>query len=185
MMLLKAASVNNLTDARYFNVLDNAYIGLNFDALNPKNVTIEKATQLIEWLFEPLLVAEFGLHQTKEEMAFILNKFPFSGWQVDIEHPCSHEDFGIQKWLTINDKLAFFNAALTQSAYLIFSEGNVPPQHLECKAILTDIVLDEHTQAGMLTTLQADGWNLHLPLEERPGWSSIDLVNELLEHIGH
>lgn len=185
MMLLKAASVNNLTDARYFNVLENAYIGLNFDALNPKNVTIEKATQLIEWLFEPHLVAEFGLHQTKEEIAFILDKFPFSGWQVDIQHPCSGENFGIQKWLTINDKHTFFDIELTQSAYMIFSEGNLPTQHLDGKAILTDIKLDEHIDMRKLTAQQTDGWNLHLPLEERPGWSSIDIVNELLEHIVH
>jgi hypothetical protein len=70
----KASFIDHLTDARFFNSLKNAWMEFSFDVLEKRAVTIEKAKAIKEWLYEPQIVASFGMHQSPEEVHFILSE---------------------------------------------------------------------------------------------------------------
>lgn len=55
---IKASSINNLSDGRYFATFAE-WMGFNFSPTSPQFVTLEQATQIKNWVFGPRLVGEF------------------------------------------------------------------------------------------------------------------------------
>ena len=85
-MQLKISSITNLTDARFFSAIGAHYLGFNFDVLNENNISIAQAKEIIQWLHEPVIIGEFGKHQTKEEIEFIAKQMELNEIQIPFEH---------------------------------------------------------------------------------------------------
>jgi phosphoribosylanthranilate isomerase len=73
-MQLKISSITNLTDARFFSAIGANYLGFCFDVLNENNISIAKAKEIINWLHEPVIIGEFGNHQTKKKYNLLQKK---------------------------------------------------------------------------------------------------------------
>lgn len=101
-MQLKIASITNLTDARFFSAIGAHYLGFNFDVLNENNVSIVQAKEIIQWLHEPIIVGEFGIHQTKEEIEFIAKEMELNEIQIPFNH-LQKDDLAFEKFLALDD----------------------------------------------------------------------------------
>lgn len=102
-MFIKANSINNLGVARYINAVENIFIGLNYDVLNPKHISIPHSQAIIGWLFEPKIIAEFGLHQTKEEIDYVLNEIEIEGIQLPYTNRNIYNDYTKIRFLKIDE----------------------------------------------------------------------------------
>lgn len=122
-MLIKASSINNLSDARYFNALENIFIGLNFDALHQHHISLQLSHSIISWLFEPKIIAEFGLHQTKEEIDYILNEIDVAGIQIPYINRSIYNDYKKIKFLQTNEQDK--NIICNPTDFLIVSAASV------------------------------------------------------------
>ena len=74
-MLIKAGSIQNLTDARYFSSRNAEWIGFCFDPASPHFINPREVQQIMNWLQGPNFIGEFGNQSVKEirETAMILN----------------------------------------------------------------------------------------------------------------
>jgi len=59
-MIIKAGSITNLTDARFFAAVDIDYIGFCFDPLSPDYISPQTALAIKGWIHGPQIVAEFA-----------------------------------------------------------------------------------------------------------------------------
>lgn len=59
-IIIKAGSIQNLTEARYFSSKLIEYLGFNFDQASGNAIEPLQAQQIIGWLEGPKIVAEFG-----------------------------------------------------------------------------------------------------------------------------
>lgn len=83
-IIIKAGSIQNLTEARYFSSKLIEFVGFNFDQTSGNAIEPIQAQQIIGWLEGPEIVAEFGDEpKTKiQEIATVLGietiKIPFA-----------------------------------------------------------------------------------------------------------
>ncbi|MFN8282969.1 MAG: hypothetical protein U0U67_07120 [Chitinophagales bacterium] len=101
-MQLKISSITNLTDARYFSAIGAQYLGFSFDVLNENNISIAKAKEIVGWLHEPVIIGEFGVHQTKEEIQFVAEEMPLNEIQIPFSH-AQKEELDFDKFLVLDD----------------------------------------------------------------------------------
>lgn len=82
-MFIKAGSIQNLTDARYYASRLVHWVGFCFDPDSPLFIHPREAQQIIGWLHGPVIVGEFGNRSVREiqETALILG---LQAIQVDI-----------------------------------------------------------------------------------------------------
>ena len=78
---IKAGSVSNLTDARYFAALEVDWIGFNFERGHADFIDPVQAKAMIEWLEGPRFVGEFGSH-TAEEVAMAIQNLDLDEIQL-------------------------------------------------------------------------------------------------------
>lgn len=79
--LIKAAGINNLTDARFFSSFQVNWLSFNFDPLATNNINIDQAKEIKNWLAGPKIVGEFN-NQGEEEILFIAEALKLDGVQV-------------------------------------------------------------------------------------------------------
>jgi phosphoribosylanthranilate isomerase len=58
--IVKAGSITNLTDARFFAAYDVDFIGFNFDPKSPDYISPQNALAIKGWITGPKIVAEFA-----------------------------------------------------------------------------------------------------------------------------
>ena len=73
-MLIKAGSVTNLTDARFFAAYDVDYMGFCFDPQSPDYISPTQALAISGWISGPKIVAELG-NQDAENVKAIIEFF--------------------------------------------------------------------------------------------------------------
>lgn len=73
-MIVKAGSITNLTDARFFAAYDVDYIGFCFDPLSPDYISPQNALAIKGWIAGPKIVAEFA-NQDAENVKNIISFF--------------------------------------------------------------------------------------------------------------
>lgn len=72
-MIIKAGSITNLTDARFFAAYDVDYIGFCFDPLSADYISPQNALAIKGWISGPKIVAEFAnqdIENVKNIIAF-------------------------------------------------------------------------------------------------------------------
>ncbi len=72
--IIKAGSITNLTDARFFAAYDVDYIGFCFDPLSPDYISPQNALAIKGWISGPKIVAEFA-NQDAENVKNIISFF--------------------------------------------------------------------------------------------------------------
>ena len=202
-MQLKISSITNLTDARFFSAIGAHYLGFCFDVLNPNNISIEKAKEIIGWLHEPVVVGEFGTHQSKEEIEFIAQQMGLNEIQLPYEHSQKNE-FIFEKFLLTDDWFHIDNQQSSDFFVLRIGKDEIDEllkqvqqdgtglsdslrslQQFICnKKVFIETDFTKENIVSILETLQPYGIQLTCKQEERAGISAVDEYAELLEIIG-
>ena len=71
--IIKANSVGNLTDARYFSALEVQYLGFSLTQGSEDYITAPVVKAMKEWLEGPLFIGEFGLESIESITASVDN----------------------------------------------------------------------------------------------------------------
>ncbi|HQV76918.1 MAG TPA: hypothetical protein PLJ42_01180 [Chitinophagales bacterium] len=186
-MQLKISSISNLTDARFFSAIGAHFLGFTFDALNENNISISKAQEIINWLYQPNIVGEFGIHQTKDEIEFIAQQMNLN----EIEIPFLHEEkinLNFEKFLSIGDWTSINEPQ--HSDFLILKIKELDVQNSKLKQIISTnnvFIETNFTKENILSiveSLQPYGIQISCKKEEKTGLSAVDEYAELLEIIG-
>lgn len=186
-MQLKISSITNLTDARFFSAIGAQYLGFCFDVLNENNISITKAKEIIQWLHEPVVVGEFGTHQTKEEIEFIANQMELSEIQIPFEHS-QKNDLEFDKFIVIDDWFSVHNLQFTDYIVIKIKEDKIGNPSLKSfisnNKVFIETNFTQKTILPFLETLQPYGIQITCKKEEKAGFSFVDEYAELLEIIG-
>ena len=67
-MKIKASSINNLTDARYFAAWNVAFLGFSLDHSKSTYISPKDVKEIKDWLVGPQFVGEFGLVKDADEI---------------------------------------------------------------------------------------------------------------------
>lgn len=187
-MKLKISSISSLTDARFFSAIGADYLGFCFDVLNENNISIAKAKEIVNWLHEPVIVGEFGLHQTKEEIQFIAEEMNLNEIQIPILHPNIIE-LNFDKFIEIKDWITVQNSEFSDSLLIKIKESDI--KNIELKNFISknkvfiDADFTKENITKIVETLNPYGIQIACKKEEKPGFSFVDEYAEILENIGY
>jgi len=187
-MQLKISSITNLTDARFFSAIGANYFGFCFDVLNENNISITKAKEIINWLHEPVIVGEFGSHQTKDEIQFIANEMELNEIQIPFLHQ-QKQDLSFEKFLVLDNFQSTVDCRLsTDFLVLKIDISDVSNQDLKNfisnNKVFIEIDFPKENIQTIMETLQPFGVQITCKKETKPGFSFVDEYAEILEMIG-
>jgi phosphoribosylanthranilate isomerase len=186
-MQLKVSSITSLNDARYFSAIGANYLGFCFDALNPNNISIEKAREITSWLHDPVVVGEFGLHQTKEEIEFIAQQMDISEIQISFHHP-QKNDLKFPKFLFVDDWKRIENHISEDVLIVKITQDEVFNSDLKKiishRNIFIAADFSKENIREVKEQLHPFGIQLTCKREEKPGISYVDEYAEILELAG-
>ncbi len=202
-MQLKISNITNLTDARFFSAIGAHYFGFCFDVLNENNISISKAKEIIQWLHEPVIVGEFGVHQTKEEIEFIANQIELAEIQIPFEHS-QKNDFLFDKFIVI-DNLQTFDSCQSTDYFIVKIDTNLSSEISRCarndsastneqlislkqsvknNKVFIETDFTKNNILEITETLKPYGIQISCKKEEVVGFSFVDEYVEILEIIG-
>lgn len=198
-MQLKISSITNLTDARFFSAMGAHYLGFCLDVLNENNIAIPKAKEIINWLHEPVIVGEFGMHQSQEEIEYIAKELSMSDIQIPFEHPEKRElDF--DKFLNID--LNSITDGLRSTDFFVIKITNKLLEQVQHNTTNADdsivslrhfiasnrvFIETDFTKEDILPTIQdlhPYGIQISCKPEEKSGLSAVDEYAAILEKLG-
>ena len=191
----KASGISNLTDARYFNAIENAWISFAFDVLHPQAIGIEKAKAVLEWLHEPLVVASFGLHQDSQEISFVLESTGIKFVELPIAHPlCMQEDLLPNLFVSLDAEeiaRAMSLQKLPKGLIVDVEKYSASDKRLveELRTLSKSTLLFIKTVAQVATLkswleqIPSCGIELNTLPEERPGWSAVDVYDTIIDEL--
>lgn len=186
-MQLKISSITNLTDARFFSAIGAHYLGFCFDVLNENNISVAKAKEIIGWLHEPIIIGEFGNHQTKEEIEFIAKEMKLSEIQISFNHP-QRNDLTFDKFLFVDNWSSIADEQSTDYLVLRIKERELKDEALKNFIASNKVFIEtDFTKENILSIieiLQPYGIQITCRKEEKAGFSFVDEYAELLEIIG-
>lgn len=187
----KASSIDNLTDARFFNAMDNAWIEFVFDVLQPRSVTIEQAKSIIEWLYEPNLLASFGLHQSAEEIFYVLNQSSISYASVPFEHELTKdEDFAPLafiklSYMQLQDATELehppFAFIISMGENISGPQSDMIRQLLRYSKVFLQLPADINSVKSQIQSFDEIGIEIPTQPEQSPGWGAVDIYDHLID----
>ncbi len=186
-MQLKISSITNLTDARYFSAIGAHYLGFCFDVLNENNISIAKVKEIINWLHEPVIVGEFGIHQTKEEIQFIAKELDLNEIQIPFLHPQKNE-LNFDKFLVMDDFLSLIDCP-SLSDWLVLKpdqytlKNPTTEEFLSNNKIFIDVINTDTTTLHEIKAIQPYGIQITCKKEDKAGISLVDEYEEIIEMI--
>ncbi len=184
-MQLKISSITNLTDARFFSAVGAHYLGFCFDVLNESNISVATAKEITKWLHEPVIIGEFGSHQTKEEIEFIAKEMELNEIQIPFNHTQKFA-LAFDKFLTVDNWSAINNQPSTD--YLVLKINEIKNQKLKefisTNKVFIETDFNTNNILSIIETLQPYGIQITCKKEEKAGLSFVDEYAELLEMIG-
>ena len=193
-MQLKIASITNLTDARFFSAIGAHYLGFCFDALDKNNINIAKAKEIINWLYNPVIVGQFGQHQTQEEIQFIADEIGINDIQIPFNHP-QQAQLGFEKFLTINDWTLLSDCLnrneiqpLVDSLVLKIQPddiaNNTLKNFIKNNKVFIETAFTKQNILPLVETLHPYGIQITCHAEQKSGISKVDEYAEILEVLG-
>lgn len=186
-MQLKISNITNLTDARFFNALGANYLGFCFDSLHANNISIEKAKTIIQWLHNPVVVGEFGLHQSKSEVEYIAQQLELNDIQIPLEHP-QMQEFNFEKFLCIDSVSAVYSPQSADFYVVKINESDMDNHDLKNfisnNKVFIEANFSKENIIPIIEKLQPFGIQISCKKEEKTGWSVVDEYAELLDMIG-
>jgi hypothetical protein len=190
----KTSPLNNLTDARYFNALENSVLTFSFDVLHPQALDIAKAKAVLEWLHEPNVVAAFGTHQDASEISFVLEATSIHQLELPFDHAlCLDEELAPHLFIRIaSGQIELAEQHPTKPKAWVVEVGSGESgsdwaAQLNRLATGARIYLCMPADASEVIAWQKmfpnAGIELQVIPEERAGWSSVDIYDEIIESV--
>ena len=204
---VKAGSITNLTDARYFNALGADWIGFNLDVLSENSLALKDAKEIKNWLFEPKIVIEAASHQDKTELTYLANELYAEAVQVTLDHPIfqedhflypiileiSFEDISSVKFKRARNKIEAVETIVIKVNREGFKWSTFKSRiNSKVKAIerlksnytvLIDLPFQKDWFVEALAILNPHGVQISGSVEMKPGLSLVDVYDDLLEQI--
>ncbi|MCP4122080.1 MAG: hypothetical protein GY751_10030 [Bacteroidetes bacterium] len=203
----KAGRLTNLTDARFFNAQGVEWLGFNMDVLDENCVALRDLHEMRQWLFEPKIVIECGMHQDKIELIHLANEVYAEAVQVPIEHEILNEDhfiypvfvtlnFGDIQRSRIRKKLD--NKHLIETVILKAEGGEFDWEKFKKQSkgtkrkiaqlkkhynVLIDLPFKPEWFLEVIELLDPTGIQISGEKEDKPGISKVDTYADLLELI--
>jgi phosphoribosylanthranilate isomerase len=188
-MQLKISSITNLTDARFFSAIGAHYLGFCLDVLNEYNISIPKAKEIISWLHEPVIVGEFGIHQSKEEIEYAAKELSMSDIQIPYSHP-QREELAFEKFLQIdvNDLSVIGSRQPADFVILKLHPEDLSNQtvrdFISKHKVFIEAGFSKENILPITGSLRPYGIQISCRKEEKTGWSAVDEYADILELIG-
>ena len=189
----KSSPIDNLTDARFFNALSNAWIEFSFNPESPRSVSINQANQISEWIFEPHLVASFGLEQSEHEIFDTLIQTNISNASIPIHHSLMTDaDFLPLAFIRLGiDQLSEIHTmSVAPFAFVVQADSSINISQIEAIKILlkkSKVFLNFHTDLSKniakLQELPSIGVEIPTQSETKPGLAAVDIYDHLIQSI--
>jgi phosphoribosylanthranilate isomerase len=207
---IKAGSITNLTDARYFAAWEVEWLGFNFDSGADSYISPQVMKAIREWIDGPKIVGEFNLH-TAEEIAEAVGLLSLDAIQAGMFTEAATlielkpsvpviKEIVIEKAGSEDDLREALQAFTPPAQFFLlnFDKNGVSWQSLKqgkpfsidfltglCLQypIMLSIDLDPVSVVEILDTLPLIGLNVAGGEEERVGFKSFDELDEIFEAI--
>ncbi len=187
-MQLKIASITNLTDARFFSAAGAHYVGFCFDVLDENNISFPKANEIIQWLHVPVVVGEFGVHQSKEEIEYLAQQLSLNEIQIPIQHT-DLSDLNFEKFITVDVDTILKNQPVSSDYYVLKLnlneiENPIIQQFIASNKVFIETAFTNENITSIIDKLAPYGIQITCQKEEKTGFSMVDKYADLLEIIG-
>jgi phosphoribosylanthranilate isomerase len=156
--------------------------------LNENNISIAKAKEIINWLHEPVIIGEFGNHQTQEEIQFIANEMELNEIQIPFLHT-EKDKLSFDKFLEVDDIKSIVNSQLS-SDYFVIKVNEINIDNVELIKFISNhkvFIETDFTKDNTKTIIEhlnPYGIQITCKKETKPGFSFVDEYAEILEIIG-
>ncbi len=186
-MQLKISSITNLTDARFFSAIGAHYLGFCLDVLDENNIALPKVKEITGWLYEPVIVGEFGVHQSKEEIEYIARELGMSDIQIPYEHP-EKEELKFEKFLQVADVSAIRHQESADFFVFKLNRDDLLNQAIRNFISNNKVFIETNYRAEtifpIIQDLQPYGIQITCQREEKTGLSAVDEYADILEKLG-
>lgn len=170
---IKAGSITNLTEARYYAAQEVDYVGFCMDPENPSFMPINQVKEIKEWIIGPKIVGEFGA----QSWSFITDKVHELGLdavQIKLNYTeLPNRMFEVFQEVTGNE---LFNSVDFYIASPALTE-NIPTSKLFIQADSQEVyhsAIQQHQPLGI---------NILGTKEEKVGIMDFDAAADLLESL--
>jgi len=207
---VKASSITNLTDARYFAAWEAEWLGFDFDAGSEEHIPIQNMIAIKEWVDGVKIVGEFGaMHSAADIMAAVklvdleavqLGMLVESETAIELKDIAIIKEFVVQNDTTEEDIAEHFStfAACTDTFLLDFSKSNFTWEVLQkSEQITVDFIRELCQEFKIIIGVDFSGDMIDefleniLPLgihvkggeEEKVGFKSFDVLDEVFENL--
>lgn len=205
---VKAGSITNLSDARYFSALGVSWIGFALEEQSTKAIDPETVNEMLEWLYGPTITGEFT-NKTMREVNHLVEYLQLGAVQLGPSYTaedCQNANSLVIKEVSLSsdatydhlaDTLAAFHGSVTY--FLIngrshdidwqqFQEGNpVDTDQLRslCQKfpVLLDLSFSDETVLDVLEEVQPTGINLTGGEEIEVGVKQFDDLDAVMEKL--
>lgn len=189
-VITKVGAVNNLSDARYCAGMAVDFIGFDFDKTSDNYISIEKFTQISEWISGVKLVAEFN-DASFEDIEEVVSRCNIDAIQVDnleLVKPLVNLNKQIILNLSLHDARGLPDELLVDFVIINVSEkddkGLTVIQSLSKnhKVLLSEGITATNVES-LVQKYDASGIALKGGNEIRPGFKDYDELADILEAI--
>lgn len=204
-MIVKASSITNLTDARYFSSFGVDLFGFCFDTKAEEFIEIEKAKEIAGWLLEPNLVGEFR-GRSNDEINDIVSLLDLKYCQINYNELLAN-DFKLsvpiigvipfEEFTTAANLTKNLNSIATECEHIIidFSSANVKWKSVEMARTISTAALDsclkdysilldinDSTEkiSSIIEELSPAGFNIRGGHEKTTGLKDFELLDEIM-----
>jgi phosphoribosylanthranilate isomerase len=206
-MKIKASSIQNLTDARYFAAWHVEWLGFSLELGHANYTRPQDVKEIKDWLVGPKIVGEFGFAQLVEEIEEAVTLLNLDAIQLSpftevalLERLQGHtilQEYSIAAWTELADfkkraeqvghLVDYFILDLAQHgltwAALQRDSNALELLQFLCQeyALLLQIVCPPDQLGDFIATVQPHGLNLRGGEEERVGVKSFDDLDAVFE----
>lgn len=207
-MKIKASSINNLTDARYFAAWNVEWLGFSLEMGSSNYTRPQDVKEIKDWLVGPKIIGEFGVGQDLVEIQTSIELLNLDGVQLNMfaEDGIAQQLHGkttvIKEWVLekTSDMQAFVNQCTKSGAvvdffYLDMEKNGIRWQDLKqdktalellqnlCQeyAVLISIVCPASELKDFLDVVQPYGISLQGGEEEKVGVKSFDDLDGIFD----
>lgn len=206
-MKIKATSISNLTDARYFAAWNVEWLGFSLEMGNANYTRPQDVKEIKDWLVGPKIVGEFGLDQSLTEILEAVDLLQLDAVQLSMYTDYTiakklHEVTVIKEWV-LDDlvNMATFAEQCNTAAnyvdyfYLDLEKNGITWAALQANAtalallqelcaeyaILISLVCPPNQIETYLDTVKPHGISLQGGEEEKVGVKSFDDLDAIFE----
>ncbi len=205
---IKASTISNLTDARYFAARGVDFIGLNINESSESALKETDVRGIIDWLEGPLIVGEFGMKPAKEILD-ITKRIGLQAIQIEMFYPVEEirqlkgntllQEIVLsdQTDIPLIEKIIITNSPFISLYILNFEKIGMSWKELQANqnllnqirswsdavSILLQIPFEAAELHSILALSGVDGFSISGGEEEKIGFKSFDHIDSIFDII--